>query len=50
MKEWKKEPITVDGMAGVLWGRKQWMFTALTGEVDLTNLFEYVLKSKGLAD
>lgn len=33
----------------VFFGAEAVDVTALTGEVDLTNLFEYVLKSKGLS-
>ena len=44
----EKGTITVDGMQ-VFFGAEAVDVTALTGEVDLTNLFEYVLKSKGLS-
>ena len=44
----EKGTISVDGMQ-VFFGAEAVDVTALTGEVDLTNLFEYVLKSKGLS-
>lgn len=44
----EKGTITADGMQ-VFFGAEAVDVTALTGEVDLTNLFEYVLKSKGLS-
>lgn len=40
--------MSVDGMR-VFFGAEEVDITALTGEVDLTNLFEYVLKGKGLS-